>query len=388
VSVLDEAATKLPQLPAIGQALAQLRWLAALLVFLFHFYLEYHGRGGVGSDSRWFALATEGHTGVGLFFTLSGFMFMQIALHQKQIVYGEFLRNRLLRIVPLYLTVFLLATSISRDKFVPQDILYLLASNLGLAPTSGTVITGAAWSISLEFTFYLVFPFLARFAMERGMRYLFSLIGLMVFFKVAAFTVNANSTLMYFSTFVGRFDQFFIGMLAAMVVQRHGDLLRRHAGWLLPLAVALVMFDSALQLKVSKFNTDAHSKFWIFWSLLESFGWACLIVCWVSWRGRVPAWLEKVLCHGGKISFSFYLLHMAVIHIVGEWVVTVPVLTGHVRIDGMLGMLIVYGATWALATLCYATIEEPFLRMRRNYAADKGAAVKSIDGHNNQATGS
>jgi hypothetical protein len=39
----------------------------------------------------------------------------------------------------------------------------------------------------------------------------------MMLFKLAAFTVNQNSTLMYFSTFVGRFDQFMIGMLAAHV---------------------------------------------------------------------------------------------------------------------------------------------------------------------------
>ena len=365
-----------------------LRWLAATIVFLFHFYLEYHGRGGIPLDSDWMALVTEGHTGVGLFFTLSGFLFMQIALRQKQLAYGAFVRNRALRIFPLYFTVFLLATSISRDKFVPQDILYLLASNLGLAPTSGTVITGAAWCISLEFMFYMVFPFLARFAMERGMSYLLGLIGLMVFFKVAAFTVNPNSTLMYFSTFVGRFDQFLIGMLAALFMDRHGAALRRYADWLLPLAIVLVVCDSALQSHVSKFNTDPHSKFWIFWSLLESSGWACLILAWLSWERRMPAWLDKLLCHGGKISFSFYLLHMAVIHIAGEWVVKVPVLTGHVRTDGILSMLILYGATWALATLCFNVIEEPFLRMRRNYAADKAASVAAIDGKGNQSTGS
>ena len=145
----------------------QLRWLAATIVFLFHFHLEYRGLGGTPLTSNWAALITEGHTGVGLFFTLSGFLFMQIALAQKTIVYRDFVRNRVLRIFPLFLTIFLVATSIGRDNFQPQDILYLFATNLGHAPTSGTVITGAAWTISLEFLFYLVFPFLARFALER-----------------------------------------------------------------------------------------------------------------------------------------------------------------------------------------------------------------------------
>jgi len=357
----------LPYSPRIDQ----LRWLAATLVFLFHSYLEYRGHGGVPVDHDWLGLFTEGHTGVGLFFTLSGFLFMRIALHQKQIAYGEFLRNRVLRIFPLYFTVFLLATSIGRDKFVPQDILYLLASNLGMAPTSSNPITGAAWCISLEFLFYMVFPFLAQFAMERGPRYLLSLLGLMAFFKLAAFAVNPNSTLMYFSTFVGRFDQFLIGMLAGLLFQRHGALLRRHADWLLPLAALLVACDSALQSHVAKFNEVPHSLFWIYWSMLESGGWAVLIVAWVSWERKLPGWLERALCHGGKISFSFYLLHMAMINMAGQLQPTLPVLTGHVRIDAGLATLIVYGLTWGLATLSYATIEEPFLRMRRNYGADR-----------------
>ena len=358
----------LPYSPRIDQ----LRWLAATLVFLFHSYLEYRGHGGVPVDHLWLALFTEGHTGVGLFFTLSGFLFMRIALHQRgQVAYGEFLRNRLLRIMPLYLTVFLLATSIGRDKFVPQDILYLLASNLGMAPTSSNPITGAAWCISLEFLFYMVFPFLAQFAMQRGARYLLGLLGLMAFFKLAAFGNNPNSTLMYFSTFVGRFDQFLIGMLAGLWFQQHAAWLRRQADWLLPLAIVLVVCNSALQAHLARFNAAPHSVFWIWWSMLESSGWAVLIVAWVAWERQLPRWLDMLLCQGGKISFSFYLLHMMVINLAGQLQPTLPVITGHVRIDAGLATLVVYILVWGLAMLSYATIEAPFLGMRRNYGTDR-----------------
>jgi peptidoglycan/LPS O-acetylase OafA/YrhL len=37
-----------------------------------------------------------------------------------------------------------------------------------------------------------------------------------------------------------------------------------------------------------------------------------------------------------------------------------------------------YGATWALATLSYNSIEEPFLRMRRRYGAEKTAAPATL----------
>lgn len=357
----------------------QLRWLAATIVFLFHFQLEYRGLGGPELKTAWAGLLTEGHTGVGLFFTLSGFLFMQIALHQKTIVYRDFLRNRMLRIFPLFLTIFLVATSIGRDNFQPQDLLYLFATNLGHAPTSGTPVTGAAWTISLEFLFYMVFPFLARFAMERGPRYLLSLLVLMAFFKLSAYTVNDNSTLMYFCTFVGRFDQFLIGMLAAMVYHQERVRLRLHAlaPWLLLAAAALVVCEMAALHRYAPFGAAPKSAFWIFWSMAESAGWAAFILAWVSFEPRLPGPLDRLLRHGGKVSFSFYLLHMALLHLLAKQVGRVTP-TGNGWIDAAIMVLVTYGATWLLATLSYNTIEEPFLAMRRRYGKDKPAEIGEI----------
>lgn len=365
----------LPYNPRIDQ----LRWLAATLVFLFHYYLAYREQGGMPLASNWFGLVTEGHTGVGLFFALSGFLFMQIAQHQQTIAYRDFLRNRCLRILPLFLTIFMLATAIGRDKFAPQDVLYVLSTNLGLAPTSYTPVTGAAWSISVEFTFYLVFPFLARFTLEQGPRYLLKLLALMVFFKLAAFTVNEKSTLMYFSTLVGRFDQFLIGMLAAVLAARHGALLRgRLALPALVASVLLVVFNSALQSKYGKFDPATHARFWIWWSMLEAAGWSALIVTWLAAAPRLPVWLESVLDQGGKISFSFYLLHMGVIHLLAKSF-GLPVITGDKLTDALLLLPLVYGVTWAIAVLSYSAVEEPFLRLRRSYGAAKPAVQRVSD---------
>lgn len=350
----------------------QLRWFAATLVFLFHYELEWRALGGAVVDSPWLGLITEGHTGVALFFTLSGFLFMRIAQYQQEIRYAPFVRNRVLRILPLYLTIFLVAVSIGRDKFQPQDVLYLLASNLGNSPTSLSVVTGAAWCIPLEFSFYLVFPFLARFAQEQGKVYLLRLLGLMLFLKLMVYSENERSTLMYFSTFVGRFDQFLIGMLTAMLFQQHEAAIRRWAGCLLPLALLLVVGNSALQATHAPFNVTPKSAFWIAWSMQESIGWACFIVCWVGWRGTLPGWLERVLNHGGKISFSFYLLHMGMVHMLARKLgLLAP--TGVAWLDGVLIFGGVYGLTWAIATLSYSAMEEPFLRMRVAYGAKAGA---------------
>lgn len=348
----------------------QLRCVAATLVFLFHFSHQWRALGGGGLDTPWAGLVNEGHTGVALFFTLSGFLFMRIAQFQRQISYRPFVRNRLLRIAPLYLTLFVVALSLNRDTFQPQDILYLLSANLGDSPSSRSVVTGALWCIPLEFMFYLVFPWLSRFALERGARYLLQVLALMVFFKLMAYGASANSSLMYFSTAVGRFDQFVIGMLSAMAFLRWQPALQRRAGLLLAPALLLAVCASALQAHVAPFGAAPKSHFWIGWSMLESLVWAGVIVTWVAWRGALPRWFGRALTHGGKISYSFYLLHMGVVQILAQRVGMVQ-WTGSGWLDAALALTLVYALVWGLATLSYHTIELPFLALRGSYGGVK-----------------
>jgi uncharacterized membrane protein len=98
----------LQYLPAVDH----LRALAALLLIL------YHGQQLITADASvrrglprpdWLftanplsALIIEGHTAVGLFMVLSGFIFTYGA-RGRDIAYWPFLKNRLLRIYPLYL---------------------------------------------------------------------------------------------------------------------------------------------------------------------------------------------------------------------------------------------------------------------------------------------
>ena len=179
--------SNLPYIPALDH----LRLLAALLVLVFHTFHTYFGQWQPAPYAAVLGLVTEGHTGVALFFVLSGFLFMTIALQAEHIAYGAFMRNRLLRIFPLFLFFFFVAISLQRDTFRAPDALYVLFSNIGKPPTSEHFITGAAWTISVEFTFYLVFPFLARFVRAEGAAYLLRLLLLMAVVKWAAWACRS-----------------------------------------------------------------------------------------------------------------------------------------------------------------------------------------------------
>lgn len=348
-------------------ALDHLRFLAALLVFAFHTFHLYFGQWQPAPYAAAMGLVVEGHTGVALFFVLSGFLFMSIALQGGDIRYGGFVRNRFLRIFPLFLFFFYIAISVGRQEFRAADILYVFFSNLGTAPTSNSFITGAAWTISVEFTFYLVFPFLARFAREEGPGYLLRLIGLLLLVKLAAYGVSQQPTHMLYSTLVGRFDQFLWGMAAAMLWQRRRLWLERHGRWLLAAGVLAAWAALAwLARNASYFSPEQRQPAWILWSTVEALVWAAVLLGYLGARIPWPAPLAWLLGRGGAWSYSFYLWHGLLLYLahrhLGAWSPS-----GVVALDALANFVLLLPVALALAALSYTTIEQPFLRLRGRY---------------------
>ena len=88
-------------------ALDHVRAVAAFLVVTWHFT---HAATGYPIPFEFvpavfpLALLDEGHTGVALFMTLSGYLFAKL-LDGRKISFSAFLRNRALRLLPLLLLV-------------------------------------------------------------------------------------------------------------------------------------------------------------------------------------------------------------------------------------------------------------------------------------------
>lgn len=353
--------------------LDHLRLLAALLVFAYHFFHFYRGEWRSYPDLPFLGLIVEGHTGVGLFFVLSGFIFMTIALASGQIDYRHFLRNRLLRIAPLFLSVFVVAISIGRDRFVATDLLYLFVTNLGGAPTSWHFATGPAWSISVEFTFYLVFPFLAAATLKRGPLYLVHWLVLLLVIKLAAYHATENSRHMLYSTLVGRFDQFLIGMLAAIVYTRYRTVIERRGRLLLAMAVVAVLVGVGIQARWFSFLApEPKQPLGVIWGTIEAGFWAALVVAYLGAKLPWPEALHRAFCRGGEWSFSFYMWHALVIFAMHQ---TLGSIGGTGAVAIALNGAAVFAVTLAFAWLSYTLIERPFLDMRSRYVSHERAAA-------------
>lgn len=344
--------------------------MAALMVLLFHAFHSFWGQWRADAGGAGLGWLAEGHSGVTLFFVLSGYLFMQIAMaHDGAMDYRGFLRNRCLRVVPLFVVVFVVAISIGRDAFRPQDVLYLLFSNLGDAPTSKQFMTGAAWTVSVEFMFYLVFPFLARFSLQSGPSYLLRLIALLLLLKAGAYLASDRPTHMLYSTLLGRMDQFLLGMLMAQLGRHHlrGQL---HGGWTVAAVAVMWGLLEAQARHASFFLPVTAQPAWIVWPTLEAAGWGLVILCYTHSRHTPWRWADRLLSRGGEISYSLYLWHGTVIYVLSQALETAQWMP-RTAWEAALAVAGVLVASWWVATLSYRSIEAPFLALRGRYTPGK-----------------
>lgn len=150
-----------------------LRGIAVTLVFFVHYEALFGGWVAQGTASARAAnfLATVGHTGVDLFFVLSGYLIYGaiIKMRESQGGYATFMRRRVRRIYPTFLVM--LAVYLALSIVVPSEsklptgggaaLVYLIDNSLLLPILFGvTPLITVSWSLSYEVFYYATLPLL------------------------------------------------------------------------------------------------------------------------------------------------------------------------------------------------------------------------------------
>jgi peptidoglycan/LPS O-acetylase OafA/YrhL len=302
-------------------ALTSLRFFAALLVMGYHLPLAPDLPLGI------YGFLRQGYVGVSLFYVLSGFIlcynyFPSFQNSLKSRFLKKFWVARFARVYPMYLLTFVLSLVIknSFQQVSPGLALLHVFALQSYLPDKTLVINafnGPAWSVSVEFFFYLLFPFLLFWAV-RHLKTPVQILGaaaLCWFLQLGLETFCSNLTpdtqeYLFYWFGPGRLCEFLIGILVGkLFLSWQGRPIKPVNFWvavfltLLGIAiVAGIMFLPRNEFQIYRYGTIYAPAF------------ACLIY----FLARYNTWFSRIMSRPalvllGEASYSFYLLHDLVI---------------------------------------------------------------------------
>ncbi len=343
--------------------LDHIRALAAFMVFSWHFL---HGKSGHPIPFESFpsffplSLLDEGHTGVALFMTLSGYLFAKL-LNGKSVRYGAFFWNRCLRLLPLLLITFLINGII---KFVRGEDIHSYIYSLAKGFLHPVFLEGA-WSVMVELHFYLTLPFLL-WMFSRARLLPLSVIAAALILRYFLHHGEGKIQELIYTSIIGRVDQFVLGM----VLYRFRDCFAHRTLTAMLTMIGFAAFywyfdflGGALRNRVSYFFPG---WLWIFLPTIEGLAYA-IIIAWLDTSfSPSTSGISGFIGRIGGYSYSIYLLHFFVVHRFTEFV--------HEQIMDISNFYL--ACLWSVfffllmvpvGYLSFRFIESPFLKLRRQY---------------------
>ena len=349
------------------QAVTALRFFAALLVFVYH----------SAPTEPFGARYALGHSGVGFFFLLSGFILTytyhrQFAETTAWAAVREFYVARIARIYPVHVVATLFAaivlwrfggttwdvSSVATRKVASAAQLLLVQS---WSPDEKIYlgINSPAWSISTEMFFYAVFPFVVRSLLRS-----FGASTPRVIWIAAAmpWAIETATALIPHHTAVWtayvlppvRLADFIVGMLLGVAFLRSKPAPAR--GGRATLLELLALGGVVVAIGVSPHVPEA-----LRYSLFLMPFWAVLIAVFVRQEGAISRMLQwPAFAALGRASFAFYLIHWPMIAVVGGtlgWK------------HPALAMLLAFALSIAVSFALYHAVEQPMrIRLRAMFA--------------------
>lgn len=350
-----------------------LRFFAAFSVMIFHF---------AGND-----FTSVFDIGVNLFFTLSGFIFMLIAgATEQDIDYKKFIYNRFLRIFPLVIVLFFTVTALMRESFHGTDIFNLLFLNM---PSGGgkwgwgsRFLSFPWWTVGVEFTFYLAFPFILKFYKQYGLKYLLQLILFILILRYFTYYIRVdedgyrNTIMSIHYSILGHLDTFIIGMMAGILYLQKEKWTRVFKFFASKIVIIILLIGTHQLLSLDMINPMIEAP-------IRAILCGLIIISYLSLNINFSERLNKLLAYLGSISFSVYLLHEFVADALKNSGISTFLIENinFFKISSenvqnlVVALLVLMPVIFLVSMLSYTVIEKPFLKMRVKYLKFGNVAV-------------
>ncbi len=345
-----------------------LRVLAILMVFAFHFP-KVNGVSIFGPAARY------GWMGVDLFFVLSGYLIGAQIIRRtrsgKPFSFKNFYMSRFLRTLPVYFAVLIAYLLIDgfREKptMAPLWRFLTFTQNFGLLNSAFS----HAWSLCIEEQFYLVCPAIILVLSQIKHIRISIVVFISMIFAGALYRNHAwvefhgimtpenkwdlYLTSIYYPTW-GRLDGLALGVFVASIKEVCPEIWEatsRHRGFVL--LFALASFASSIYLFIDRLSWAST----VFGYPILAVSFALLLVFAATEKSRLNALRAIGVGQVAILSYSFYLIHKQVIHIVGtHWSF------GASYAEQAAFAVTSFALSLMLAFFMYQLIERPFLAVR------------------------
>jgi peptidoglycan/LPS O-acetylase OafA/YrhL len=371
--------------------LTGLRLFAAAWVVLFHFQFT-HGSLLARVLAPAFPVVTTGAMGVDLFFVLSGFVIAFTYLDRLGPRWRtrealRFIWARVCRIWPAYALVttlfmgFLLFKRAywSIESPAYQKVQPVLSARAWLRQLTlteiwnhpwhdGVSFVGPAWSVSAEFFAYVLFPLagLLLYRLGRLPRWALAVLAVALMLPESVLCLLTGSPYFPFCWLARIGGGFISGVLVYLVVRdiprtpRVRRIAARSAGALLVLVLAGLLLGTWLGPGSDGVATERGGMVLALFPPL------------IGALSLGSGWLVRglscpVAVHGGRISYSLYLIHVPVFEVWWTAMERVGILHPNSLLGNVLTPLVFVGV-FVLAHLLFALVEEPARRAMRRFA--------------------
>lgn len=346
-------------------ALDHVRAIAAMLVFSWHFMHALHGSPVPFEGAPiWgpLVLFDEGHVGVALFMTLSGYLFAKL-LDGKKVLFRLFFFNRLLRLMPLLLVVLMVNVAAEAVRHGSLEAAYRYAMTLPRGLVLPTWPNGG-WSITVELHFYLLLPLLLLL-LRRTPRSLWLVLIVAIVLRAGYRGWAGEVQSLAYATIFGRIDQFVLGILA---YHHRAHLVGQHAR-VACIAVAFMTiywwFDQQ-----GGFFLQPHypspSPIWVILPTVEGLAWGALIAWYEGSFRPGTGWLSRRFVALGQYSYSIYLLHFFFVFALADWIHKNVLDLSSLYVALPVSILLFVAMT-PMGYLSMHLVEKPFLKLRKRY---------------------
>lgn len=342
-----------------------LRGLAILLVILIHSG-NYGIYGEIDYGQNLKLLLDQGAKGVQLFFIISAFT-IQLSYSRSSTSNSDFFLKRFFRIAPMYYLA--IGYFLWQDRLGPRwwtgyeqsiDIFTILA-NISflhwLNPYWINSLVPGGWSISLEFSFYMMIPFIIKYVNSLNRALQFTTIALLIsfvfskLFLLHPFIENEILWGAYLSLYLpNHLFAFGFGFIAfQLIINRDYDF-----------SVSTLLGLTSTWMVVAFFGTNTD---YVISAVLFT-----LILIFLS-KKPLPLLENKLMRAFGKISYSAYFIHFIILHWFSKFNLTdvLPAMSMYgIQLELLTRFILVAILSLFLSQFTFKYVERPFISLAKH----------------------